>query len=117
MKPEELRERTKRFALDVIRLFRALPRSEEARIIGRQLMRAATSVAANYRAAGRARSRAEFVAKIGIVVEEADESVYWLEMLRDASVVQAQVVAPLMKEGNELLAIFAASQNTAKGRR
>jgi len=117
MRPEELRNRTKKFALAIIRLFRSLPKTEEARIIGRQLMRAATSVAANYRAAGRARSRAEFVAKMGVVVEEADESVFWLEMLRDATVVAEPVIAPLLEEGNQLVAIFAASQRTARGQR
>ena len=117
MNPEELRNRTKEFALEIIRLFRSLPRVEEARIIGRQLLKAATSVAANYRAAGRARSHPEFVAKIGVVVEEADESVFWLEMLRDGKIITADVAAPYLKEGNQLLAIFAASQNTARRRR
>jgi four helix bundle protein len=117
LNPEELRNRAKKFALDIIRLFRSLPKTEEARIIGRQLLRAATSVAANYRATGRARSHAEFVAKIGVVVEEADESVFWLEMLSDAKIIAQANAAPYLNEGNELLAIFAASQNTARKRR
>jgi four helix bundle protein len=111
---EKLKERTKRFAVSLIRLFRNLPKTEEARLVGRQLMRSGTSVAANYRAAGRARSRAEFVAKIGIVVEEVDETVFWIEMLSDADILPAQATRDLLKEANELLAIFAASLRTAK---
>ncbi len=113
-KPEELKERTKRFAIQVVRLFRELPRTEEARVIGRQLLRSGTSVAANYRAVCRARSKAEFVAKMGVVVEEADESVFWLELLADSGVVRAVRIAELQSEANELLAIFAASQRTAR---
>ena len=79
MTPEELRTRTKRFAARIIRMHSALPRTPAARIIGDQVLRSATSVGANYRAACRARSRAEFIAKLGIVVEEAEETVYWLE--------------------------------------
>ena len=82
--------------------------------MGHQLLRCATSVAANYRAAGRARSRAEFISKMGTVVEEADESVFWLEMLVDTEVVRREKIEPLLREGNELLAIFAASQRTAR---
>jgi four helix bundle protein len=85
-KPEALRERTKQFAISIIKLFRVLPRTEEARVIGRQVLRSSTSVAANYRAVCRARSKAEFVAKMGVVVEEADETVFWLELLVDAQV-------------------------------
>ncbi len=84
-RPEELRERTKRFAIAVVRLFRSLPRTDEARVIGRQLLRSATSVAANYRAVCRARSKAEFIAKVGVVVEEADETVFWLEWSQPSS--------------------------------
>lgn len=113
-KPEELRERTKAFAIRIIRLFRLLPRTEEARVIGRQFLRSGTSVAANYRAACRARSKAEFTAKMGIVVEEADETVFWLELLVDAQVIRREQVADLFTEANELVAIFAASQRTAK---
>ena len=87
-KQEELRRRTKKFALRIIRLFKSLPRSSEAQILGKQLLRSGTSVGANYRAAGRARSRAEFSAKIGIVVEEADETVFWLECLVEAEIVK-----------------------------
>ncbi len=115
MKPAEaLKDRTKRFGLRVIRLWRALPRTEEARVIGRQLLRSATAVAANYRAACRSRSKAEFIARIGVVVEETDESVLWLEYLVDAGIMQPIDLASLQKEANELLAIFTASQMTAK---
>ena len=112
--PEQLRKRTKAFALRIVKLFRALPRSPVAQIMGRQVLRSGTSVAANYRAVCRARSKAEFVAKIGVVVEEADETVFWLEMLVESGVVRAAKMANLLKEARELLAIFAASQRTAR---
>jgi len=86
---EVLRKRTKAFAIRIVNLFKSLPRTEEARVIGKQLLRSGTSVAANYRAVCRSRSKAEFVAKIGIVVEEADETVFWLELLSDVGVVAA----------------------------
>ena len=110
----ELKNRSKQFALEIIRLFRSLPKGEDVRIVARQLFRSGTSVAANYRAACRARSRAEFVAKIGVVVEEADESVFWLELLAESGMAQPDMVTPVTKEANELLAIFAASQRTAR---
>jgi four helix bundle protein len=112
---EELRHRTKEFAYRVIRLFRSLPCTTEAQVIGKQLLRAATGVAANYRAAGRARSPAEFVPRIGIVVEEADESQFWLECLSDNRIVRAELLTELLKEADELIRIFSASQQTAKG--
>src|SRR5882724_1003356 len=87
-KHQELRARTKAFALRVIRMSQALPKTREANVISQQILRSATSVAANYRAAGRSRSKAEFLAKIGVVVEEADETVFWLEMLADSGIVQ-----------------------------
>lgn len=110
----DLKERTKQFALRVIRLCRALPRSEEARIIGRQLLRSGTSVGANYRAACRARSKAEFVAKLGIVLEEADETVFWLELLQESDIVTARKLGSLAQEARELTSIFVASICTAK---
>ena len=113
---EALRERSKKFAIRIVELFRLLPKTEEAKVIGRQLLRSGTSVAANYRAACRARSKAEFISKIGTVVEEADESVLWLELLVDTRVVAKNTIDELLKEANELLAIFAASQRTAKGK-
>ena len=113
-KPEALRDRTKKFAMRVIRLFQHLPRSTEAQVLGKQLLRAATSAGANYRAAGRARSKAEFVAKIGIVVEEADETIFWLECLMESGIVKPDLLRDLLAEANELVAIFAASQRTAR---
>jgi four helix bundle protein len=111
---EELRDRTKQFAFRIIRLFKSLPRSTEALVIGKQLLRSGTAVAANYRAVNRARSRAEFIAKIGVVLEEADETVFWLEALVEAGVVKPAMLEPLLKEANERVAIFAASQRTAR---
>ena len=113
---EALKQRTRAFALRILQLFRSLPKTEEGRIIGRQLLRAGTAVAANYRAVGRARSKAEFISKIGIVVEEADEVVFWLEFIADGELMPASRLADLQKEANELLAIFAASQHTARNR-
>src|SRR5258705_12091298 len=89
-KPEELRDRTKKFALRVIRPFRSLPSRTDTQGLGKQVLRCGTSVAANYRAVCRARSRAEFVARIGIVVQEADETVFWLELLVDSAVIPAK---------------------------
>ncbi|MBI2681638.1 MAG: four helix bundle protein [Acidobacteriales bacterium] len=115
-RPEELRERTKKFALRVIRLTKALPRSMEAQVLGKQLLRSGTSVAANYRAVCRARSKPEFVAKLGIVVEEADESVLWLELMIESGTLPEKRLGPLLNEAKELTAIFGASQRTARGR-
>ena len=114
--PERMRRRTKAFALDAIRFVQVLPKSEEARVIGRQLLRSATSVAANYRAAGRARSKAEFVAKIGIVAEEADESILWLELLAESSIIPGQKVEPLLEEATQILTMFVAARRTATRR-
>ena len=111
---EELRNRTKRFALRVIRLFRSLPRTTEAQVLGKQLLRSGTSVGANYRATGRARSKAKFIAKMGIVVEEADETVFWIECLIESEIVKKELLADLLAEANELVAIFAASHRTAR---
>jgi len=111
---EQLRDRTKRFGLRIIRLFRHLPRTAEAQVLGKQLLRAGTSVGANYRAVGRARSKAEFISKMGIVVEEADEAVFWIECLIESEIVKAELLTDLLSEANELLAIFAASQRTAR---
>ena len=113
-KARELQDRTKRFAIRIINMFRALPKTDEARIIGKQVLRSGTSVAANYRAACRARSKAEFAAKMGIVVEEIDETVFSMELLVDAEIVPEPKMKELISEGNELLAIFAASRKTAK---
>ena len=112
--PEELRARTKQFAIRIVRLFQSLPKNDEARIMGKQVLRAGTSVAANYRAVCRARSRAEFVSKMGVVVEEADETVFWLEILVETGIVPRVRMENLLGEANELLAIFAASYGTAR---
>jgi four helix bundle protein len=109
-----LKRRTKEFALGVIRLFRTLPKTEEARVLGRQVLRSATSVAANYRAVCRSRSRAEFAAKMGVVVEETDETVLWFELLVESKIVEPKQMNGLLTEARELLAIFAASQKTAR---
>ncbi len=109
-----LQQRTKQFALRVITLFRALPKTEEARVMGKQLLRSATSVAANYRSVCRARSRADFVAKMSVVVEEADETVFWLELLSDSDTIPRERLRDLRQEASELLAIFAASQRTLR---
>jgi four helix bundle protein len=111
---EELKQRTKQFALRVIRLIKALPRSKTGDVIGRQLLRSATSVGANYRAACRAKSTADFISKMGTVEEEADESLYWMELLIEAGLVKAERLKPLLQEADELVAITVSSINTAK---
>jgi four helix bundle protein len=117
MTTAELKARTKEFALRVIRLVEALPNTIKGRAIANQIMRSATSVAANYRAACRARSRAEFIAKIGVVEEEADETAFWLELIVDCDIRSAKQIEPLLKEANELVAIMAASRKSAIGNR
>jgi len=114
---DDLKQRTKRFSLDVIRLCENLPSRPAARVICNQLLRSATSVGANYRAARRARSNADFVSKIGIVLEEANESGYWLELLKERGLLTEQRLAQLLQEAEELVAIFAASRITASGHR
>ncbi len=111
---EALKERTKQFALRIIRVIRSLPAGSEGRIIGHQLLRSGMSVAANYRAVCRARSRPEFLAKLAIVIEEADESAFWLELLVDAALIQDRKLKDLRSEANQLVAIFNASRTTAK---
>lgn len=114
MKPEELKLRTKKFALRVIKLYRSLPKGKDAEVLGYQLLRAGTSVGANYRAACRARSQADFISKITIVEEEADESAYWIELLIESELLKKELLVELLKEANELTAIFTASGHTAK---
>jgi four helix bundle protein len=111
---DALKHRTKDFALRVLKLYRALPRTEEARILGKQLLRASTSVGANYRAACRGRSRPEFIAKLGIVLEEADETVFWLELFQEGNIFPPEKLRDLIREANELVAIFVASVRAAK---
>jgi len=114
--PEDLRRRTKAFALRVIKLFRALPKTEEARVLGRQVLRSGTEVAANYRSACRARSRADFISKIGITVEEADETGFWLELIVDAGIIKKSKLESLMVEADELVRIFQSTRTTARSR-
>src|SRR3989442_14298028 len=114
IKAEELQRRTTSYALRILKLFRSLPNCPEARIIGQQLLRSGTSVAANYRAACRARSRAEFLSKLGVVEEEADESVFWLEFLTDANLVRRERLRDLVSEARQITAIFVASRRTVK---
>ena len=114
--PEQLRERTKAFAKRMIRLSPALPRSMEAQVIAKQLVRSGTSVGANYGAACRARSRNEFVAKLGIVVEEADETIYWLELLGESEIVPMHCLREVVAEEHELTDIFTAAQHTIRSR-
>jgi len=113
MNQMELKARTKHFGLETIRFIQTLPKNETSFVIRRQLLRCATSVGANYRAACRGRSKAEFIAKLGTTIEEADESVYWLEMLIDAQVINAEKAAALIDEANQLVAIFTSSYKTA----
>src|SRR5581483_6234935 len=108
--------RTKAFALRIVKLVRAMPRSIESRAIAGQIIRSGTSVAANYRSACRARSRAEFIAKIGIVIEEADETGLWLELIIDAEILPSDRVKPLWEEARELAAIMTASSKSAASR-
>ena len=113
----DLKARTKTFALRIIKVVDALPNSRSANVIGNQLLRSGTSVGANYRAACRARSTAEFVAKLGIVEEEADECGYWLELLIDSGLMTRQQLSDLLKEADELVAITVASIKTARQRK
>ena len=117
MNPEELKKRTKVFALRIIRLADALPKSRVADVIGRQLLRCGTSVGANYRAACRARSRADFVAKMKIVEEECDETLYWIELLIESGRVEAGLVEDLVNEGDAILSVVVASIKTARSRK
>jgi four helix bundle protein len=109
----QLLARTKTFGLRILNLVDHLPRTMSGRAIGSQLVRSGTSIGANYRAACRSRSRAEFAAKLGIVAEEADETVYWLEMLRDAKLIPEGKLSELLKEANELTAIFTAGRRSS----
>jgi len=115
MTSEELKVRTKAFALGIIKLVDAMPHRPAARVIGQQLLRSATSVGANYRPAYRAQSQSDFAAKLSIVVEEADETVYWLEWLKESSLLKPERLGKILKEANELVAIAVASRKMAKG--
>jgi four helix bundle protein len=114
MNETELKERTKQFALRIMKLVDAMPKTLAGRALGNQLIRSGTSVGANYRAACRGRSKAEFIAKIGTVIEEADECMFWLELIMEGELMQQSLVEGLWKEANELTAIFVASAKTAR---
>lgn len=116
MKNDELKERTKRFALRVIRMTDSLPRKMSADVLGRQVLRSATSVAANYRSACRAKSRADFISKMGTVEEEADETGFWLELISESGLLPAAQLQELHGEAHELTAIAVSSIRTARSR-
>jgi len=113
----QLQDRTKKFAVCVIKAFAQLPKDEATRILGRQFLRSGTSLAANYRAACRARSAADFISKISVVTEEADETLFWSELFVESKLLQTNLLDPLMTECEELLKIFSASLATAKRNR
>jgi four helix bundle protein len=115
--PQVFKDRTRRFAIRVIHVVESLPPKGVAAIIGNQLLRSGTSVGANYRSACRARSPAEFCSKMGIVEEELDESLYWMELVIESNLVKPRRLAPLMKEGEELLAMTVASIRSARRRK
>jgi len=116
MEHKDLKKRTKEFALRIIKLVESLPKGRTADVLGKQLLRSGTSVGANYRSACRARSTADFISKMGIVEEEADESLFWMELLIESGIVKVAKLESLMEEADELLAITIASINTAKKR-
>ena len=111
---EEMKKRTKAFAVRIIKFYKRLPRTDEARVLGRQILRSGTSVAANYRAVCRAKSQADFISKMGTVVEETDESLLWLELFEDAGLISSEKLKSLKLETEELLRIFSSSLNTAR---
>ena len=117
MTNEELKKRTKNFALVLIKLVEDLPNTNIGRTIANQITRSGTSVAANYRAACRARSNADFISKITIVEEECDETLFWLELIVEADLLKKEKLHDIIKEADELTAIFTASGKTAKRRR
>ena len=114
MTSDKLKLRTKNFAVEIVKYYRNLPKTEEAKIIGKQLLRSATSIAANYRAVCRARSDAEFFAKLSIVVEEADETLLWLELIIESELIKDDKTKQLYQEALEILSIMAASRKTMK---
>ncbi len=114
MNKDDMKHRTRLFAIRIIRLVESLPKGRTEDVLGKQLLRSGTSVGANYRASCRAKSTADFIYKMGIVEEETDESLYWMGVLIEAKIMVSKKLEPLMKEGNELLAITVASIKTAK---
>ena len=116
MNEQEFKDRTKKLALRIIRLVGSLPHTPTAEVIGKQLLRAGTSVGANYRAACRARSTADLISKLSIVLEEADESLYWMELLVESGLIFAKKLNSLMSETNEIVAMTSASVKTLRDR-
>jgi four helix bundle protein len=116
MTPDEFKKRTKAYALRIVRLAEALPKNSTCSVLGRQLLRAGTSVGANYRAACRAKSKADFISKMDTVEEECDESLYWMELLIESNHLKPRHAADLMNEGEEILSMVVASVNTARVR-
>jgi four helix bundle protein len=114
MDQREMKKRTKAFAVKIVRLFETLPQKGAGIVLGRQLLRSGTSGGANYRSACRAKSAADFIAKMGIVEEEIDETIYWLELLIEVGILKVEEVEAILKESNELLAIVVASIKTAR---
>ena len=114
MEKRDLKERTKSFALKVIKAVEMLPKEKTADILGNQLLKAGTSVGANYRAACRAKSNADFISKMGIVEEESDETIYWMELLIESALVRKDDLIPLLDEANQILAITVSSMKTAR---
>lgn len=114
---KQLQDRTQTFAVRIVRAFARLPKDEATRIMGRQFLRSGTSLAANYRAACRARSTADFISKISVVTEEADETLFWFELLVESDLIKAAIVQPIVSECQELLKIFSTSLATAKRNR
>ena len=112
---QPLRERTKAYALRIIRVYRSLPRSADAQVIGKQLLRSGTSVGTNYREGHRARSDAEMIAKFGTCIQELDESAYWMELLTESEIVRASALTSLLDETNQLIAIFTSSVKRIAG--
>ena len=114
MTENDLKLRTKQFALDIVKFWESLPKDETCKTLGRQLLRSGTSVAANYRAVCRAKSKPDFISKFAIVLEEADESAFWIELLIESGKVRPESARPILKETNELIAIAISSINTAR---
>jgi four helix bundle protein len=117
MNQEQMRNRTKEFAKQIITLCRQLPLNREGRLIGNQIFRSGTSVGSNYRAVCRARSKADFIAKIGLVLEETDETLYWLELIDETKIMKNGALKEIKKEANELVAIFVSTVNKARARK
>jgi len=111
---QEFKERTRKLALRVIRLVESLPKTPSAQVVGRQLLRSGTSIGANHRAACRARSKADFISKMGVVEEEADETIYWTELLAEAGIIERERLSSLTKETEEILSMVVASSKTLK---